>query len=142
LVILKPLCWLPWVCRKRGRRENVLVKAVTDLVKNISVLVILDKPANEVATFLQYKITWGQVGMKDIDKQIEQYFGGDVSRMGLLGITKYAVATYVLRVQSGWSKGSAIKALLLGRKLAAEEVRFVHSVLDRLPSAAVRTAGK
>jgi hypothetical protein len=80
--------------------------------------------------------------MKDnIEKQINQYFGNDVSRMKLLGITKYAVATYVLRVQSGWSKESAIKALLFGRKLAVEEIEFVRSVLDRLPSAAVKGAG-
>jgi hypothetical protein len=80
--------------------------------------------------------------MKDnIEGQITQYFGSDVSRMRFLGITKHAVATYVLRVQSGWSKESAIKALLFGRRLAAEEVRFVRSVLDRLPSAAVKGAG-
>jgi hypothetical protein len=79
--------------------------------------------------------------MKDtIEKQIKQYFGNDISRMRLLGITKYAVATYVLRVQAGWSKESAIKALLLGRRLAREEVQFVRSVLDRLPSAGVKAA--
>jgi hypothetical protein len=80
--------------------------------------------------------------MKDsIERQIKQYFGNDISRMRLLGISKYAVATYVLRMQGGWSKESAIKALLLGRRLAAEEVRFVRSVLDRLPSAGVKGAG-
>ena len=79
--------------------------------------------------------------MKDIDEQIQQYFGNDISRMRLLGISKYAVATYVLRMQGGWSKESAIKALLLGRRLAAEEVRFVRSVLDRLPSATAKGAG-
>jgi hypothetical protein len=79
--------------------------------------------------------------MKDtIEKQINQYFGNDISRMRLLGITKYAVATYVLRVQAGWSKDSAIKALLLGRRLAREDVQFVRSVLDRLPSAGVKAA--
>jgi hypothetical protein len=76
--------------------------------------------------------------MKEIDKQIQQYFGNDISRMRLLGITKYAVVTYVLRVQGGWSKESAIRALLIGRKLAAEEVRFVRSVLERLPSARLK----
>jgi hypothetical protein len=80
--------------------------------------------------------------MKDnIQEQITQYFGSDISKMKLLGITKYAVATYVLRMQSGWSKESAIKALLFGRRLAADEVRYVRSVLDRLPSAAVKGAG-
>ena len=63
----------------------------------------------------------------------------DLSPFG--GITKYAVATCVLRVQGGWSKESAIKALLLGRTLGTEEVRFVRSVLDRLPSAGVKGAG-
>jgi hypothetical protein len=77
----------------------------------------------------------------DIDKLIQQYFGNDISKMSLLGITKYAVATCVLRVQGGWSKESAIKALLLGRTLGTEEVRFVRSVLDRLPSAGVKGAG-
>jgi hypothetical protein len=80
--------------------------------------------------------------MKDnTEERIQRYFGNDISRMKLLGITKYAVATYVLRVQGGWSKESAIKALLFGRRLATEEVRFVRSVLDRLPSAGVKGAG-
>ena len=77
----------------------------------------------------------------DIDRLSQQYFGNNISRMRTLGITKYAVATYALRVQGGWSKESAIKALLLGRRLGAEEVRFIRSVLDRLPSAAVKGAG-
>ena len=80
--------------------------------------------------------------MKDnTEERIQRYFGNDISRMKLLGITKYAVATYVLRVQAGWSTESAIRALLLGRRLATEEVRFVRSVLDRLPSAGVKGAG-
>jgi hypothetical protein len=80
--------------------------------------------------------------MKDnIESVIKQYFGSDISRMKLLGITKSSVVTYVLRVQGGRSKESAIKALLFGRRLSAEEVQFVRSVLERLPSAAVKGAG-
>jgi len=80
--------------------------------------------------------------MKDnIEREVKQYFGSDISRMKLLGITKSAVATYVLRVQAGSSKESAIRALLFGRGLAAEETQFVRSVLERLPSAAVKGAG-
>ena len=37
----------------------------------------------------------------DIEKRIQRYFGDDISRMRLLGITKYAVVTYVLRIQGG-----------------------------------------
>lgn len=77
----------------------------------------------------------------DIHERIKRYFGSDISRMRHLVITKYAVATYVLRVQGGWSKESAMQALLEGRRLASDDVRFVHSVLDRLPSAAARGAG-
>ena len=77
----------------------------------------------------------------DIEKQIQRYFGNDISRMRVLGISKYSVATYVLRVQGGWSKESAFKALLLGRRLTAEEVRFARSVLDQLASARVKGAG-
>lgn len=76
----------------------------------------------------------------DIEKRIQRYFGDDISRMRLLGITKYAVVTYVLRIQGSWSKESAIRALLQGRRLASDEIRFVRSVLDRLPSAAVKGA--
>lgn len=88
------------------------------------------------------KLVSVDVCMKDnIERRVKQYFGNDISRMRLLGITKYAVATYVDRVQGGWSKESAITALLFGRRLSAEETRFVRSVLDRLPSAAVKGAG-
>ena len=76
----------------------------------------------------------------DIEKRIQRDFGDHISRMRLLGITKYAVVTYVLRIQGGWSKESAIRALLQGRRLASDEIRFVRSVLDRLPSAAVKGA--
>jgi len=77
---------------------------------------------------------------ENTEKWIQRYFGNDISRMKLLGITKYAVVTYVLRVQGGWPKEAAIKALLQGRRLVSEDVRFVRSVLDRLPSAAVKAA--
>ena len=80
--------------------------------------------------------------MKDeIEKQFQRYFGNDVSRMRVLGISKYSVATYVLRVQGGWSKESAIRAFMLGRGLAPEEIQFARSVLDRLPSARVKGPG-
>lgn len=79
--------------------------------------------------------------MKDINEQIYGYFGPDVSKMRVLGITKYAVFIYVLRVQRGWSKQSALRALLQGRSLNAEQSRYVRSVLDRLPSAATKSAG-
>ena len=95
-----------------------------------------------MALVLQRILTFARVCMKDdIDKLSQKYFGNDISRMRLLGITKYAVATYALRVQAGWAKESAIEALLLGRRLGTEEVRFVRSVLDRLPSAGVKGAG-
>ena len=77
----------------------------------------------------------------DIGERIQQNFGSDISRMKLLGITKSAVATYVLRVQGGWPKEAALRALLQGRRLASDDVRFVRSVLDRLPSAAVKGGG-
>ena len=78
-----------------------------------------------------------------IDKQIHRYFGRSIAKMKLLGITKYAVFTYVLRVQGGWSKESALQALLQGRTLNPDQVQFVRAVLERLPSAAekVRRAG-
>ena len=75
-----------------------------------------------------------------ISERIKRYLGDDIGRMRLLGITNYAVVTYVLRVQSGWSKESATQALLQGRTLDSDEVRFVRSVLDRLPSAAAKGA--
>jgi hypothetical protein len=75
-----------------------------------------------------------------ISERIKRYLGNDIGRMRLLGITNYAVVTYVLRVQGGWSKESAMQALLQGRTLDSDEVRFVRSVLDRLPSAAAKGA--
>ena len=76
---------------------------------------------------------------EEIREQIRRYFGAEISKMTLLGITKYAVATYVLRVQGGWPKESAIQALLQGRNVDTDQIRFVRSVLERLPSAAAKT---
>jgi hypothetical protein len=70
---------------------------------------------------------------------IMRYFGSDVPTLRLLGITNYAIRTYVQRVRGGQSKESATNALLRGRSLDPEQIQFVRSVLDRFPM--VKNAG-
>lgn len=64
-----------------------------------------------------------------------RYFGNDLPKLTLLGITKYAVYTYVSRVYEGRSKESAMNGLLQGRTLDPAQIEFAWCVLDRLPLA-------
>jgi hypothetical protein len=52
-----------------------------------------------------------------------------------MGITDYAIITYIVRVQDGQPKDAALRALLSGRHLTFEQSEFVRTVLDRFPIA-------
>ena len=56
---------------------------------------------------------------------------GDVSKLLNLGITEFAIITYVMRVQGGQSNKRALNALLEGRTLTRRQARFVRGVLSR-----------
>ena len=58
---------------------------------------------------------------------------GDIAKLRELGITDFAIITYVVRVQDGQPKEEALRALLLGRSINAEQELFVRTVLDRVP---------
>jgi hypothetical protein len=58
---------------------------------------------------------------------------GEIAILRKMGITDYAVSTYVVRVQEGKSKEEALKGLLQGRSLTPDQVRFVRTVLERFP---------
>ncbi len=56
---------------------------------------------------------------------------GDITKILKMGITEFAIVTYVVRVQDGQSKRRAMNALLEGRSLTRRQVRFVRDVLSR-----------
>jgi hypothetical protein len=56
---------------------------------------------------------------------------GDVAKLMEMGITEFAIVTYVMRVRAGQSKNQALDALLEGRSLSERQTRFVRSVLQR-----------
>lgn len=58
---------------------------------------------------------------------------GDFARLRKMGITDYAIITYVVRVQEGKSRDEALQGLLQGRSLTADQVEFVRRVLERFP---------
>lgn len=58
---------------------------------------------------------------------------GDIARLRKMGITEFALITYVVRVQHGEPREEALRGLLLGRSLNAEQELFVRIVLDRIP---------
>lgn len=58
---------------------------------------------------------------------------GDIARLRNMGITDFAIITYVVRVQDGQPKEEALRGLLHGRSLNAEQVLLVRAVLDRIP---------
>jgi hypothetical protein len=50
-----------------------------------------------------------------------------------MGITDFAIITYIVRVQDGQPRDEALRGLLQGRSLSAEQELFVRVVLDRIP---------
>jgi len=56
---------------------------------------------------------------------------GDVAKLLKMGITEFAIITYVMRVQDGQSQRRALNALLEGRSLSKRQARFVRTVLLR-----------
>ena len=68
-------------------------------------------------------------------KEILKDTTGDIARLRKMGITDYAIITYVVRVQEGQPKDKALRALLQGRaSLTDEQKQFVRTVLDRFPA--------
>ncbi len=56
---------------------------------------------------------------------------GDVTKLLKMGITEFAIITYVMRVEDGQSQKRALNALLEGRTLTRRQARFVRTVLTR-----------
>jgi hypothetical protein len=58
---------------------------------------------------------------------------GDIAKLRKMGITDFAIITYIVRVQDGQPKDEALRGLLQGRSLSAEQELLVRIVLDRVP---------
>ena len=59
---------------------------------------------------------------------------GEIAKLRKMGITDFAIITYVVRVHEGQSRKRALDALLQGRDSLTEEQRqFVRGVLNRFP---------
>ena len=56
---------------------------------------------------------------------------GDIAKLRAMGITDFAIVTYLVRVNEGQSKEAALRGLLLGRSLSSDQQLFVRLVLDR-----------
>lgn len=77
----------------------------------------------------------GAVSPKKTDsaEQLLKDSTGTVAKLRNMGITEFAIITYVVRVQDGQPREEALRGLLLGRSLTAEQELFVRTVLDRIP---------
>ena len=56
---------------------------------------------------------------------------GDVTKLLKMGITEFAIITYVIRVREGQPHDAALDALLEARSLSKRQRRFVREVLLR-----------
>ncbi len=66
---------------------------------------------------------------------------GDIAKLRKMGITDYAIITYVVRVQEGKSKEEALRGLLLGRSLTSAQIEFIRRVLESFPARRSAEAG-
>lgn len=57
---------------------------------------------------------------------------GDIAKLRKIGITDFAIITYIVRVQDGLSREEALRGLLEGRSLSPEQVLLVRAVLERI----------
>lgn len=57
---------------------------------------------------------------------------GDIAKLRKMGITDFAIITYVVRIQDGYTKKQALRGLLQGRSLNAEQELFVCAVMERI----------
>jgi hypothetical protein len=51
---------------------------------------------------------------------------GDIAKLRAMGITDFAIITYLVRVNESRSKEAALQALLQGRSLSPEQQLFVR----------------
>lgn len=58
---------------------------------------------------------------------------GEIAKLRKMGITDYAIITYVVRVREGQSRERALRALLQGRRLNEEQKQSVRAILSRFP---------
>lgn len=73
-------------------------------------------------------------GQRISAQEILKDHAGEVAKLRKLGISEYAITTYVIRVQEGQSRTTALDALLQGRhSLTDEQKQQVRSVLNGLP---------
>lgn len=56
---------------------------------------------------------------------------GEIAKLRKMGITDFAIITYIVRVHEGQSKKRALDALLHGRDLTEEQSQFVRVALNR-----------
>jgi len=56
---------------------------------------------------------------------------GDIGKIRELGITDFAIVTYLVRVQEGKSQERAFRALVQGRSLTESQLKVVRAVLRR-----------
>lgn len=57
---------------------------------------------------------------------------GDIAKLRKMGITDFAIITYIVRVQDGLSRQEALRGLLEGRSLSPQQVESVRTVLERI----------
>lgn len=73
-------------------------------------------------------------GQRISAQEIVKYHAGEIAMLRKMGISDYAILTYIVRVQEGRSKGSATEALLQGRQsLSEEQKHLIRVVLSRFP---------
>jgi hypothetical protein len=69
------------------------------------------------------------------EKQLQDVldkFADEIGTLRRIGITDFALLTFVVRVREGYSREQAVHALLEGRTLTRKEKDLVRAALHRL----------
>jgi hypothetical protein len=68
---------------------------------------------------------------RKVDSAEELLKDPDIAKIRKMGITDYAIITYVVRVQQGADAELALRGLLYGRSLTEEQIALVRRVVSR-----------
>ena len=69
--------------------------------------------------------------------KILQNANRDIAKLHSMGISDYAIVTFLVRVREGQSRERALRGLLQGRRsLDAEQKQLIRKILSDLPSIA------
>jgi hypothetical protein len=66
--------------------------------------------------------------------EVQKDSSGDIARLHRMGITDFALTTFVENIRDGQPRDQAMRALLNGRSLTRKDKDVIRTIVNRLPT--------